>query len=98
METNNNERFSRTFSKCVSTLFKIKGSLTGREIIVSINPTKDSNYVSTKYANHLLIPESNIIETKFVDTSNKQYDINHLQLSIGDYTFTSQFNVKTLFF
>lgn len=45
-----------------------------------------------------MIPESNIIETNFVDLSDKQYDISNLQPSIGDYTFIAQFNVKTLFF
>ena len=95
METNN-ERFPKTFSKCADTIFKIKGSLAGRDIIISISPTEGSNYVSPKCANKLVIFESNIIETNFCDTSDKQYNINNLQLSIGDYTFISQFTVKTL--
>lgn len=97
METSN-EKFPKTFSKCVSTLFKIKESLAGRDFIISIIPTEESNYVNAKCADQLVIPESNIIETNFVDTSDKQYDISNLQLSIGDYTFISQFTVKTLFF
>ena len=97
METNK-ERFPKTFIKCVSTLFKIKGSLVGRDNIISISPTEDSNYISTKCANQLVIPKSTIVENKIVGTSNKQYDINNLQLSIGDYTFTLQFTVKTLSF
>jgi len=44
-----------------------------------------------------VISETNIIEMNFVDTSEKQYDISNLQLSIGDYTFVSKYTVKTLF-
>ena len=33
-------RFSKTFSKCVDTLFKMKGSLAGRDIIISISPAE----------------------------------------------------------
>jgi len=90
-------RFPKTFSICVSALFKIKGSLARNDVIISIDLTQNNNYVSTKCANQLVIHESNIIETNFVDTSDKQYDISNLQLSIGDYTFISQFTIKTLF-
>ena len=92
METSN-KRFPKTFSICVSALFKIKGSLAGNDVIIS----QYNNYVSIECVNQLAIPESNIIETNFVDTSDKQYDISNLQLSIGDYTFVSQFTIKTLF-
>lgn len=61
-----NERFPITFTKSVSKLFKIKRSVAGRDIIIAI-----SNYVSPKCANQLVIRESNIIETNFVDTSDK---------------------------
>jgi len=46
METSD-ERFPKTFGKCVGALFIIKGSLARGHIIISINPTKDNNYVST---------------------------------------------------
>lgn len=95
METSN-ERFPKTFRKCVSALFKVKGSLARRGIIISIDPTQDNNYVSIECANQLVIPESNIIET-MDSTSNKQYDMSNLQLSVRDYIFISQFTVKTLF-
>lgn len=39
METSN-VRFPKTFSKCVDTLFKIKGSLAGKDIIISISPAE----------------------------------------------------------
>ena len=76
-----NERFPETHSKCVYTLFKIKGSLARRDIIISISPTERSNYVSPKCVNQLVIPESNIFETIFF---GKQYDISNLHLNIGD--------------
>ena len=44
-----------------------------------------------------MIPESNIIE-KLDFFDKKKYDIKSLQLNIGDYTFISQFTVKTLLF
>ncbi len=94
METSN-ERFLETRSTCVRTLFNIKGSLARRDIIISINPIERSNYVSPNCANQLVIPESNIVETNFF---GKQYDISNLHLNIGDYTFTSQFTMKTLCF
>jgi hypothetical protein len=98
MESNIEEkrRFPKTFSKTIYALFRIKGTLAGKDIIISIAPTQDNNYVSTECANQLVIPESNIIET--IDSmGEKQYDISNLQLSIGDYTFVSQFTVKSLF-
>ena len=94
METSN-ERFLETFGKYVATLFQIKGSLAGRDIIISICPIERSNYVSPKCANQLVIPESNIVETNIC---GEQYDISNLHLNIGDYTFTSKFTVKTLRF
>ena len=54
METSN-ERFPETRSTCVRTLFNIKGSLAGRDIIISTSPTEASNYVSPKCANQLVI-------------------------------------------
>ena len=98
MESNNEEkiRFTKTSTKTISLLSRIKGTLAGKDIIISIAPTRDNNYVSTKCANQLVIPESNIIE--MVDSMDeKQHHINNLQLSIGDYTFVSQFTVKSLF-
>jgi hypothetical protein len=77
-------------------LFRIKVTLVGKDIIISIAPTHDNNYVSIDCVNQLVIPESNIIET--IDSmGEKQYDIRNLQLSIGDYTFVSQFIIKYLF-
>ena len=89
-------RFPKTFSKTIYALFRIKGTLAGKDIIISIGPIQDNNYVSTECANQLVIPKSNIIET--IDSmGEKQYDINNLQLSIGNYSFVSQFTVKSLF-
>jgi hypothetical protein len=97
MESNNEKkgRFPKNFTKSVSALFRIKGTLGRKDIIISIAPTQDKNYVSTKCANQLVILELNIIET--IDSMDeKQYDISNLQLSIGDYTIVLQFTIKTL--
>ncbi len=78
-----NGRFPKTFSKCISALFKIKWSLARKYIIISIDPTQEINYVNIECANQLVIPQSNIIE--MMDSmNNKQYDISNLQLNIGD--------------
>ena len=45
----------------VPTLIRIKGSLVGKEVLISIDLNQKDNYVSTERANQLVIPESNII-------------------------------------
>lgn len=97
METSN-ERFPETFSTCVYTLFKIKGSLAGRDIIISISAAERSNYVNPKCANQLVIPESNIVETNIFGTCNKHYDISNLHLNIGDYNFYLTIHCENLMF
>ena len=62
-------RFPKTYSMCVRALFKIKGSLAGKEVIISIDPAQNNNYVSIECANQLVILESNII--KMIDSMNK---------------------------
>ena len=94
METSN-ERFPETFSTCVYTLFKIKGSLAGRDIIIFISPVKRSNYVSPKCGNQLMILESNIVETNIF---GKQYDISNLHINIGDYTLYLTIHRENLMF
>lgn len=49
--------FPKTFNICVDALFKLKGSLVGNDVIISIDPTQNNNYVSTKCANQLVIFE-----------------------------------------
>jgi hypothetical protein len=98
MESNNEEkgRFPKTSRTFVSVLLRIKGTLAGKDVTISIDPTANDNYVSTECANQLLIPKSNIIEE--IDSWNeKQYRISNLQLNIEDYTFVSQFMVRSLF-
>ena len=56
------QKFSTTLQKNVSILFIIKGTLVGKDITISIPPAERSNYISTEFANHLVIPESNIRE------------------------------------
>ena len=76
-------------------LLKVKGSIAGKDVTIAISPAEEKNYINPKIANQLVIPESNIIEKlEFFD--KKKYDITNLQLNIGDYTFISQFTMKTL--
>ena len=56
------EKFPITLIINVAILFIIKGTLVGKDITISIAPAESNNYISTKFANHLVIPESNIRE------------------------------------
>jgi hypothetical protein len=97
MESNNEEkgRFPKTSRKYVSVLLRIKGTLAGKDVTISIDPSEHDNYVSTECANQLLIPKSNIIEE--IDLWNeKKYSISKLQLNMGEYIFVSQFVVKSM--
>ena len=90
-------RFPENYSMFVCALIRIKGSLAGKEFLISIDLNQENNYVSTKCSNKLVIPESSITETSSFRKNEKQYDIGNLHLSIGDYSLVSQFTVKTLF-
>ena len=81
----------------VRALIRIKGSLAGKEVLISTDINQENNYVSTKCANQLVIPESNINETNSFNANDKQYNIENLHLSIGEYSLVSKFTVKTLF-
>ena len=56
------EKFHITLKTIVAILFRIKGTLAGKDINISITPAKRNNYINTEFANHLVIPESNIRE------------------------------------
>jgi hypothetical protein len=92
---NENGRFPKIVRKIVSVLLRFKGTLEGKDIIISIAPTLNCNYVSVECANQLLIHESNIMD-KINSWNEKEYDISNLQLNIGDYTLISQFTVTSL--
>jgi hypothetical protein len=53
------ERFPTTLRKYVSILIRIKGTLDGKYIIISISPRECNNYINNEFANELLIPETN---------------------------------------
>ena len=76
-------------------LFKIKRTLVGKYITISIALAERNNYISTEFANHLVIPESNIRE-KLDFLHKKRTEISGLQLSVGDYMVTSKFIVSSL--
>ena len=65
------EKFLITLQRDVAILFRIKGALGGKDITISIAPAKSNNYISTKFAHHLVIPESNIREELDFGTKNK---------------------------
>ena len=46
----------------VAILFRIKGTLAGKDITISIAPAERNNHISTEFANHVVISESNIRE------------------------------------
>ena len=56
------QNFPITLQKNVSILFRIKGTLARKDITISIAPAERNNYISIEFANHLVIPESNIRE------------------------------------
>jgi hypothetical protein len=64
MESSNEKgRFPKTLGKnFASVLLRVKGTLGGRDITISIAPTERNNYVTPEFANQLVIPESNISE------------------------------------
>ncbi len=88
-------RIPKTSKDYINVLFQIKGRIGGKDIIISIAPNENNNYISDKLANQLAIPESNIGKRLNI-LDEKQYEISNLQLNIGDYTFTSQFIVQSL--
>ena len=60
-------RFLENYSMFFRMLIRIKGSLVGKEVLISIDINQKDNYVSTECANKLVIPESNIIETNSIN-------------------------------
>jgi hypothetical protein len=89
------EDFLKLQKNFASVLLRVKGTLGGKDITISIACPPNNNYVSTKFTNQLVIPESNITE-KIGLWNEKQYDISNLQLNIGDYTFVSPFTIGSL--
>ena len=89
------EKFPITLQRNAAILFKIKGTLAGKDITISIAPAESNNYISTKFTNHLVIPESNIRE-KLDFSDRKQIEISGLQLNVGDYMVTLKFIVSSL--
>ena len=56
------EKFHITLQINVAIMFRIKGTLAGKAITISIAPVESNNYISIEFANHLVIPKSNIRE------------------------------------
>ena len=60
-------------------LFKIKGTIRGKDITISIAPDERNNYISDEFANELAIPESNIGE-RLDFWNNKKYAISNFTI------------------
>jgi len=76
-------------------LFIITGTLAEKDITISIASTEHNNDISVEFSNHLVIPESNIVEgVDFWD--KKLYKVSDLQLNSVDYNFVSKFIVRSL--
>ena len=88
-------RFPETKYNYALVLFRIKGSIAGKDVTIAISPAENKNYIKPKIANQLVFSKSNIIEKRDC-YDNKIYDITNLQLNIRDYTFISRFSVQTL--
>jgi hypothetical protein len=80
----------------VDPLLKVNGIIQGKNINIVICLTARKNHINVGLANQLMVLEPNIIEN---DTclSDEKYEINNLQLSIGDYKFIGQFNVVSMY-
>ena len=65
------EKFPITLQRNFAILFRIKGTLSGKDITISIAPGERNNYISTEFANHLVIPKSNICEELDFGIGNK---------------------------
>ena len=59
LESNNQKqgRFPSTFKTYVSMLLRIKGTIRGKDIPISIAPSEHNNYISDEFANELAISE-----------------------------------------
>jgi hypothetical protein len=89
-------RFPQTYIKYADPLLKVNGIIQGRNINIAICPTVRKNHINVDLANQLMVFESNIIENDMC-LSDEKYDINNLQLSMGDYKFTAKFNVVSIY-
>ena len=89
------EKFLITLQRNVAILFRIKRTLSRKDITISIARVEKNNYISAEFGNHLVIPKSNIRkELDFLD--KKQIEISSLQLNVGYYIVTSKFIVSSL--
>ena len=75
------EKFPITLKINVIILFRIKGTLAGKDITIFFELVESNNCIRTEFAIHLVIPEPNIgEEIDFWD--KKQIEMSSLQLNI----------------
>jgi hypothetical protein len=89
-------RFPPTYKKYVGPLLKVNGIIQGKNINIAICPTARKNHINVDLENQLMVLEPNIIENDMC-LSDEKYDINNLQLYMGDYKFTAKFNVISIY-
>ena len=89
------KRFLSPYKEMLQYYLELNWTLAGNEITITIALGESNSYISTKFANHLVFPESNIREElDFWD--KKQIEISGLQLNVGDYMVISKFIVSYL--
>ena len=84
-----------TSKRNVSILFRIEGTLGGKDITISIAHVESNNYIYTDFDNPLMLHKSNIGEGIYF-WDKKQFEISGLQMNVGEYMVTSKFIVSSL--
>jgi hypothetical protein len=82
-------------TRCIE-LLTFRGNIQEKEVSIHICPDKKKNHISIDLANQLIIPLTNVIETKDFFFGN-QYDIKDLPLTLEDYKLVSNFEVATTY-
>ena len=80
-------------SRCIG-LLTFRGNIQEKEVSIHICPDKKKNHISMDLVNQLIIPKTNVIETKDFFFGTK-YDIKDLPLTLKDYKIVSNFEVTT---
>ena len=89
------DKFPITSKRNVAILFRIKRTITWKDMTISIAHVENNNYISIEFSNHLVIFYSNICEG--IEFWEKiQFGITSLQLNVGYYMVTSKFIVCSL--
>ena len=72
-------------------MFQVKGIFYGSTVCIAICPTTKENFINVDIANQLQVCESSVEKNEW-----NEDQINELELTIGNYNFTSQFTVAAI--